>query len=67
MQNDEDWGITLQGYTGQIKYHLPRHPLNEFTAEFIFPNEVPEDPLQEELFLFTDGSSNGREVVYREN
>lgn len=26
LQNEEDWGIALQGYSGQIKYHLPRHP-----------------------------------------
>ena len=69
MQNDEYWGITLQGYTGQFKYHLPRHPLIEFAknAEFVFPSKVSKEPLQEALLLFTDGSSNGRAVVYREN
>ena len=69
LQNDEDWGIALQGYTGQIKYHLPRHPLIEFAknAEFVFLSNVSKEPLQKALLLFTDGSSNGREVVYREN
>jgi ribonuclease HI len=69
LQNDEDWGIALQGYTGEIKYHLPRHPLIEFAknAEFVFLSNVSKEPLQKALLLFTDGSSNGRAVVYREN
>lgn len=39
LQNNEDWILSLQNYTGQIKYHYPKHPLIEFakTVEFMFP------------------------------
>lgn len=63
---DDDWGIALQGYTGQIKYHYPKHPLIEFykETEIIFSNKCSSQPLESALCIFTDGSSNGRSMVY---
>lgn len=59
----------MQGYTRQIKYHLPRHPLIEFakTTDFIFPNMISNIPLEKANLLFIDGPSNGTVVVYRES
>lgn len=63
---DEDWEIALQSYSGQIKYHYPRHPLIEFfkETEVIFPRKCSLQPIDGALCIFTDGSSKGRFAVY---
>ena len=68
IQNNDDWIIALQGYTGQILFHYPRHPLVEFTknVELIFPRLCSPDPLSGALTVFTDGSSSGRAMVFVE-
>ena len=39
LQFNEDWQTALENYTGQIKFHLPGHPLVQFFAKHpvIFP------------------------------
>lgn len=66
LMEDENWGISLKGYNGQIKYHYPRHPLIEFfkETEVIFPTKCSRQPLESVLCIFTDGSSNGKSVIY---
>lgn len=66
LMNDDDWVIALQGYAGQIKYHYPKYPLLEVLKEtaIIFPTNYSYEPLSQVLNIFTDGSSNGRVVVY---
>lgn len=58
----------MQGYAGQILYHYPRHPLIEFvkSTAIIFPRNFSHEPLLGAMVIFTDGSSNGRSVVYAE-
>lgn len=68
LQESDDWGLALMGYTGQIKYHLPKHPIIEFVKEtaLIFPQQCSIEPLTEAQTIFTDGSSNGVAVVWTE-
>ena len=66
LTESEDWGIALQGFTGQIQYHYPKHPLIEFykETEIIFPSRYLQQRLEAALCIFTDGSSNGKFAVY---
>lgn len=66
LQESEDWGIALLGYTREIKYHAPKHPILEFIKEtaVIFPQKCAVQPLEKATMIFTDGSSNGRAVVW---
>lgn len=68
LQEDQDWGIALTGFVGQILYHIPKHPILEFVREtpLIFPTRCSVEPLQEAIVLFTDGSSNGKAVIWTE-
>ena len=53
QQTDDDWGIALINYAGEIKFHLPKHPLLKFTKEvqFIFPSKVSSKPLEGALTI----------------
>lgn len=68
MQNNEDWILALQGYTGQILYHYPKHPLIDFAKHvtLTFPWLYSVEPLSSALTVFTNGSSSRRAVVYAE-
>lgn len=66
LLNDDDWLLALQGYCGQIKFHYPKHLLVEFFRDtaVIFPTKCSLQPLAIALTIFTDGSSNGKSVVF---
>lgn len=42
LQTADDWGIALGHYMGQIKYHVPQHPILKFVeeTEIIFPSKI---------------------------
>lgn len=62
--NDE-WPIALQGFYGEILFHLPNHPLLHFMTKVntIFPKNFSHVPLDQASLIFTDGSSNGIAVT----
>ena len=66
LQTADDWGIALAQYVGQIKYHVPQHPILKFAeeTEIIFPSKVALEPISDALLVFTDGSSNGTSATY---
>lgn len=66
LQTTDDWGVALAHYMGQIKYHVPQHPILKFVEETekICPSEISLEPISNALLVFTDGSSNGTSAVY---
>lgn len=52
--------LALQNFTGQIKYHYPRHPIIKFTKnmELVFPIWLSTKPLDQAVTIFTDDSSS---------
>ena len=56
------WGNCVSSIRGQINNVFPAYLLLKFTLlhSFIFPKVVTKDPLKDAIFIFTDGSSNGR-------
>lgn len=69
LKENDDWGIALLGYLGEIVFHLPKDPLLSFILEtdVIFPQGFSSEPLKEGLIIFTDGSSNGKSVACIQN
>ena len=65
LQTADDWGIALAQYVGQIKYHVPQHPILKFAeeTEIIFPSKVALEPISDALLVCTDGSSTGTSAV----
>ena len=61
LQTSDDGWIALVYYMGQIKYHVPQHPIWKIVGEkeIIFPSKIASQPISDALFVFTDGSSNG--------
>lgn len=68
LQENENWGLALTGYAGQIKYHLPKHPVLKFVKEtkILFPEKCSITPLETAFTIFTDGSNNGTTAVWVE-
>lgn len=62
LQENDEWIISLIGFTGKIFFHLPQDPVLTFVLEneVIFPRGYSKTPLEDGINIFTDGSSNGR-------
>lgn len=69
LQTADDWGIALAQYVGQIKCHVPQHPILKFAeeTEIIFPSKLALEPISDALLVFTDGSSTGTSAVSIKN
>lgn len=61
LQTSADWQISVEGFSGQFSYHLPKSPLLQFASKhnFLFPYRVSSEPIFNAPLVFTDGSSNG--------
>lgn len=61
LQENDEWIISLIGFTGKIFFHLPQDPVLTFVLEneVIFPRGYSKTPLEDGINIFTDGSSNG--------
>ena len=66
LQTADDWGIALAQYVGQIKYHVPQHPILKFVeeTEIIFLFKIALEPISDALLVFTDALiTSGREYA----
>lgn len=70
LQAEEQWAISLSGFSGTVSYHLPKDPILQFYKEVqtIFPHRYRNQPLPPPVVhIFTNSSTNGRAAVIVES
>jgi hypothetical protein len=68
-QHSTDWLLAQIGFIGTIDNHYPQDRLIKFlnVHEVIFPSMTSLKPLYNALWIFTDGSSKGRDEYLMNN
>jgi hypothetical protein len=66
LQIEDDWRIALAYYIGQLKCHVPQHPIVKFVeeTEISFSSKIASEPISKALLVFTDRLSKGTSAVY---
>ena len=62
MQNTDNWPIACTNFSGKIDNNYPKDKLLQFASmhAFVYPVNLPMQPIENVLTIFTDGSSNGK-------